>query len=78
MVRLADGTSWVARLHDAMDDADAVSARTGWEAIVFEGGPGTAAHRLVYRPYGWLADATPVDLAAALEEGVAIRVRWGD
>lgn len=78
VVKLADGTSWVARLHDAIDDAEGVTARTGWEAIVFEGGPGEVAQKLVYRPHGWLADATPMDLAAALEEGVAIRVRWGD
>lgn len=76
--RLADGTSWVARLHDAVDDPKAVTARTGWEAVVFEGGPGEVAQRLVYRPHGWLANATPADLAEALEEGVPIRVRWGD
>ena len=76
--KLADGTSWVARLDDAVDDERVVGARTGWEAIVFESGPGAVAQRLVYRPHGWLAEATPTDLAAALEEGVPIRVRWGD
>ena len=75
--KVADGSSWVARLHDTADDAT-VSARTGWEAILFESGPGAAAQRLVYRPYGWLDAATPAQLAEALEEGVAIRVRWGD
>ncbi|HEX6306960.1 MAG TPA: hypothetical protein VFZ69_02165 [Longimicrobiales bacterium] len=76
--KVADGTSWVARLHDAVDDAGAVRTRTGWEAVVFEGGPSAVAQRLVYRPNGWLAAATPADLAQALEEGVPIRVRWGD
>jgi hypothetical protein len=76
--KVADGTSWMARLHDTTDDAEAVSARTGWEAVVFDGGPGAVAQRLVYRPHGWLAAASPADLAEALEEGVAIRVRWGD
>ena len=76
--KVADGTSWMARLHDATDDAEAVSARTGWEAVVFQSGPHDVAQRLVYRPHGWLAAATPADLAEALEEGVSIRVRWGD
>jgi hypothetical protein len=76
--KVADGTSWVAWLDDTIDDAEAVTARTGWEAILFESRPGTLAQRLVYRPHGWLAAATAEDLAAALDEGVAIRVRWGD
>jgi hypothetical protein len=68
----------LARLHDATDDAQAVSERTGWEAVVFQSGPHAVAQRLVYRPHGWLAAATPAELAEALEEGVSIRVRWGD
>lgn len=75
--KVADGTSWMARLHDTTDDG-AMSSRTGWEAILFESGPGAAAQRLVYRPHGWLSTATPEDLQTALDEGVAIRVRWGD
>jgi hypothetical protein len=75
--RIADGTSWVARRHDAADDATA-TGRTGWEAIVFETGPDAVAQRLVYRPNGGLEAASAVDLAEALQEGVAIRVRWGD
>jgi hypothetical protein len=76
--KVADGTSWLARLHDTVDDREAVAARTGWEAVLFESGPGAAAQRLVYRPHGWLATATPQDLEAALAEGVSIRVTWGD
>ena len=75
--KVSDGTSWIARLHDSPDD-EGVAARTGWEAVLFESGPGAAAQRLVYRPHGWLAVATAEDLAAALDEGVSIRVRWGD
>ena len=73
--RLSDGTSWVARLHDSAEDGVA-EERAGWEAIVFQSAPSEVA-QLVYRPNGWLAGATPEDLAAALEDGVAIRVRWG-
>jgi hypothetical protein len=76
--KVADGTSWMARLHDTADDAEAIGARTGWEAVVFESGPSAVAQRLVYRPHGWLATATPAELAEALEEGISIRVRWGD
>jgi hypothetical protein len=73
--KLADGTSWVARLHD--EPADGKTRRIGWQAILFETGPAAAAQRLVYRPPGWLATASPEELAAALKEGVAVRIRWG-
>jgi hypothetical protein len=76
--KVSDGTSWMARLHETTDDGTPVTSGTGWQAILFETGPGAAAQRLVYRPHGWLADATPQDLEAALDEGVSIRVRWGD
>jgi hypothetical protein len=74
--KVSDGTSWMARLHDATDESTATT-RAGWEAILFERGPDDAA-KLVYRPHGWLLAATPDDLEEALAEGVAIRVRWGD
>lgn len=73
--KVSDGTSWVARLHDTAEDG-AAEQRAGWEAIVFHNGPSDVA-QLVYRPNGWLAGASPEELAAALAEGVAIRVRWG-
>lgn len=76
--KVSDGTSWKARLHDTTDDQHAVGSRTGWEAILFESGPGMVAQRLVYRPHGWLEAASVDELAAALQEGVAIRARWGD
>lgn len=77
--KVSDGTSWVARLHDG-DDAggERVQQRIGWETIVFEAAPDAVAQRLVYRPAGWLASATPAELADALEEGVAVRLRWGE
>jgi hypothetical protein len=74
--KVADGTSWTAKLHDPGPPAD--GKRTGWEAILFEVIPAASAQRLVYRPAGWLQDASPADLVEALEEGVAIRVRWGE
>jgi hypothetical protein len=36
------------------------------------------AQRLVYRPAGWLTQASTIELAAALEEGVFVRARWGE
>lgn len=74
--KVADGTSWVARLHDETEGES--RRQVGWQAILFETGPAAAAQRLVYRPPGWLASATTEDLAAALEEGIAVRVRWGE
>lgn len=74
--KLSDGTSWVARVHEAAEAAQAQPA--GWDTILFEQTVAAVAQRLVYRPRGWLEDATPADLAQALEEGVAIRVKWGD
>lgn len=75
--RLADGSSWVAKLHDR-SESEETRARVGWQAILFEASPHGVAQRLVYRPPGWLDGASPEELAAALEEGVAVRVRWGD
>jgi hypothetical protein len=75
--KLQDGSSWVARLHDGTDD-ETGGSRIGWQAILFEASPHTVAQRLVYRPPGWLAGASVEELATALEEGVAVRVRWGD
>lgn len=73
--KLADGTSWVARLHD--EAPEVVERRFGWEAVVFDAAPADVPQRLVYRPRGWLEGATADELAAALDEGVAVRLRWG-
>jgi hypothetical protein len=71
--KLSDGSSWTARLHDEGQPG----RRIGWEAILLESTPHAASQRLVYRPPGWLDAATAGEVAAALEEGVAVRVRWG-
>lgn len=75
--KVSDGTSWTARA-DEGDDNIVDGRRAGWSAIVFEGGPPAAAQRLVYRPAGWLDEATLGELVAALEESVTVRLRWGD
>ncbi|CAN5752401.1 hypothetical protein BH23GEM9_BH23GEM9_11950 [soil metagenome] len=79
--RLSDGTSWVARLHEG-EESTSSDQRSGWDVILFEVArgaiPDITAQRLVYRPPGWLAEASVTDLLAALEEGVAVRVRWGE
>jgi hypothetical protein len=72
--RLADGTSWVARPVEG-EEMDQPGG-SGWSMIVFEESPPTSAQRLVYRPPGWLDQATLPDLVAALEEGVSVRLRW--
>ncbi|HSJ23305.1 MAG TPA: hypothetical protein VK929_01390 [Longimicrobiales bacterium] len=73
--KVSDGTSWTARLEAGDDAGDNTTA--GWEAVVFDASPHAVAQRLVYRPAGWFETATPGELAAALEESVAVRVRWG-
>jgi hypothetical protein len=73
--KVSDGTSWQARLQEPGSGAGASTA--AWEAILFQPGGYADADRLVYRPAGWLAAASQAELAAALEEGVRVRVRWG-
>jgi hypothetical protein len=72
--KLSDGTSWVARLHD---EGELSRQGSGWQAILFEAAPAGATPRLVYRPTGWLDGASQAELVDALDEGVAVRVRWG-
>ena len=74
--KLSDGSSWIAKIHEASDGM--ASPAAGWDTILFQQDPDAFGQRLVYRPRGWLTSATSAELAAALEEGVAIRVRWGD
>jgi hypothetical protein len=71
--KVSDGTSWHARLQEPGSSASTAA----WEAILFQPGRNADANRLVYRPAGWLAAASPAELAAALEEGVRVRVHWG-
>jgi hypothetical protein len=72
--KLSDGSSWVARLHE---ESELGRQGSGWQAILFEASSAGASPRLVYRPTGWLDGASPEELADALDEGVAVRVRWG-
>jgi hypothetical protein len=75
--KVSDGTSWQARLQEPGAEAGSSASTAAWEAILFQPGRNTDVDRLVYRPAGWLAAASQEDLAAALEEGVRVRVRWG-
>jgi hypothetical protein len=74
--KLSDGTSWIAKIHEANDGM--AQPATGWDTILFHQDHDLFGQRLVYRPRGWLSSASSAELAAALDEGVAIRVRWGD
>ena len=74
--KLSDGTSWIAKIHEAGDGMS--SPATGWDTILFHQDHDLFGQRLVYRPRGWLSTASSAELASALDEGVAIRVRWGD
>jgi hypothetical protein len=74
--KVADGTSWIARLQDPREDASG-GGNAGWETILFEGGAESEMQRLVYRPAGWFGAASVLDLIKALEEGVPVRLRWG-
>ena len=71
-----DGTSWIARPEEETEKEEA-EPRSGWEPILFEADLASVAQRLVYRPAGWLAEATLPDLVAALDEAVVVRARWG-
>jgi hypothetical protein len=73
--KVADGTSWTVRVEER--DSSTEPQRAGWETVVFEDTVHATVQRLVYRPPGWLRQATPGELAAALEESVAVRLRWG-
>lgn len=72
--KVADGSSWTARVQEGTESAE---PRVGYDSIVFESDPVADTLRLVYRPAGWLNDATVGDLVSALEEGVIVRARWG-
>jgi hypothetical protein len=67
-----DGRSWVVRPELLTESGRAC----GWETILFESSPAGAA-RLVYRPAGWLRNASDSELAAALAEAEPVRARWG-
>lgn len=66
-----DGRAWSAVVHDGpMQQPEVV----GWEAVVFDAD--LEIQRIVFRPAGWLASATEIDLRVALDASEAIRTRW--
>lgn len=71
-----DGKSWVAKIHDGLDAAEAGEARTGWEVIQFDTEPPGSFQRITYRPSGWLNNATMQELIEALKEGDTVRASW--
>lgn len=73
--KVADGTSWTARLDEGSEEPGA--HRAGYDTILFEPDPVASLLRLVYRPAGWLSGASAQELAAALDEAVVVRARWG-
>lgn len=71
-----DGSSWVAKLHDGLEEKADVHSRVGWEVIQFETDSPGSVQRITYRPSGWLSNATIQDLIAALQEGETVRAVW--
>lgn len=70
-----DGKLWSIRLDDGLVDVSAIGRRVGWEALLCETVP-SGSQKVVYRPAGWLPEATPEDLARALGEAESVRSRW--
>lgn len=48
----------------------------GWAALIFEADD-TRSQRTLYRPVGWLSEASEEALQAALEESESVRASWG-
>jgi hypothetical protein len=71
-----DGKTWVARIHDGMNEQAGVDSRTGWEVIQFDSEAGGSFQKISYRPSGWLNDASIQELIDALKEGEAVRTSW--
>ncbi|HUP88426.1 MAG TPA: hypothetical protein VM100_03715 [Longimicrobiales bacterium] len=71
-----DGSSWLAKLHDGLEEKADVEVRAGWEVIQFETETPGTVQRITYRPSGWLSNATIQDLIKALQEGETVRAVW--
>lgn len=71
-----DGKTWSLRLDNALARTSGFSERVGWEAILFETVPPSDVQKIVFRPAGWLDLASAADMAAALQDAVAVRTRW--
>jgi hypothetical protein len=70
-----DGRVWNARLDNALTSNSAQPNGVGWEAVLFETAP-PATQKVVYRPVGWLTQASLGELQRALQEAEAVRARW--
>lgn len=71
-----DGSSWIAKIHDGLEEKVSIDSRTGWEVIQFDTDPPGSTQRITYRPSGWLNNATLQELIAALQEGETVRASW--
>jgi hypothetical protein len=47
----------------------------GWQALIFESAT-EKTQRILYRPVGWLDQASDAELRAALTEGETVRAHW--
>jgi hypothetical protein len=70
-----DGKLWSIRLDDGLADVSAIGARVGWEALLWETIP-SGVQKVVYRPAGWLPEASVDDLARALADAESVRSHW--
>ncbi len=70
-----DGRSWTAVPIEVKEIPGPVAF--GWQAVVFRTVGTASMERIIYRPVGWLPDATPEDLRVALQEADGVRARWG-
>lgn len=70
-----DGRSWTAVPIEVKEIPGPIAF--GWQAVLFRAVAPASAERIIYRPVGWLPDATPEDLRAALLEADGVRAHWG-
>ena len=70
-----DGRSWIAVPVEVNEIPGPVAF--GWQAVLFRTVAPDNAERFIYRPVGWLPDATPEDLRTALLEADGVRAHWG-
>jgi hypothetical protein len=70
-----DGAVWSVRLDDGLATALPQPKRVGWETLLFEMVP-SGTQKVVFRPAGWLTQATLTDLTHALREAETVRTRW--
>lgn len=69
-----DGKKWIAQLHDARQASGKM--QVGWEVVQFDTQPAGTIQRIVYRPAGWLQNASIKELIDAMREGETVRAAW--